>query len=542
MKKTSFKAVKHLPKKIRILMILVSLVCAGILITTIFNKVSAKTTSPKKQDESYVRTLILQKSNLEETVSATGNIESQDTSSVTSNVEAAIQDVFVQVGDTVEEGDVICTLDSSELQKKIEKARESQSTNKETNQTNYDNALAAKDTAWNNYNSQKTTTDNAYAAYQKALSEYQVVENSITTQQNIFNSAQNNLQDKGITLNQKEGACLAKGYQSDCSDATSSTEYTEYTTAKNDYDLANQEFETAKTNLDQAKSNSNYQELYNAMTSTKSAYDTANSQLSKLQETFSSADAKVSETYKTLTSTTSSASDLNDLLEQLENYTLKAKSSGKVTSLNATIGSKASGTIATIQNTNSLKITFSIDEYDIQKIAVGMTARITSDAVDEELTGVVTQISPVATAGSQGSSSGFQVEVEITSSNSTLLIGMSAKVEILISSTDDVFTVPLDAIEEKEDGTSIIYVKNEKGEFVETEVTVGNKTDYYAEISGANIKEGIEVRASANEEEATVTDSNMNSFSESGGPAMSGNVIITESSGGAMPGGQGGRP
>lgn len=279
MKKTSFKAVKHLPKKIRILMILVSLVCAGILITTIFNKVSAKTTSPKKQDESYVRTLILQKSNLEETVSATGNIESQDTSSVTSNVEAAIQDVFVQVGDTVEEGDVICTLDSSELQKKIEKARESQSTNKETNQTNYDNALAAKDTAWNNYNSQKTTTDNAYTAYQKALSEYQVVENSITTQQNIFNSAQNNLQDKGITLNQKEGACLAKGYQSDCSDATSSTEYTEYTTAKNDYDLANQEFETAKTNLDQAKSNSNYQELYNAMTSTKSAYDTANSQL-----------------------------------------------------------------------------------------------------------------------------------------------------------------------------------------------------------------------------------------------------------------------
>lgn len=508
MNKINIKPIQHLPKKIRIIMVLVTLLCIGILSTNIYNKVFAKTKSNSKVQENYTRTIRLTKNSLEDTVSATGNIESQETSNVTSNVEATIKEVLVNVGDTVNEGDIICTLDSSELDKKIAKAKETQTTSKETNQTNYDNALAAKETAWSNFSKQQTITDSANVAYQAALSEYQTVENSITNQQNLYNSAESNLQTKGITLNQKEGACLGAGYTSDCSGAdTNSTLYTEYTQAKQEYDVANATYKEAQTNLENAKSNSNYQELHNTMTQAKSTYENAKSQLDKLAESFSSADAKVNETYKALNSSTSSSTDLEDLLEQLENYTLKAKSSGKVTSLNATVGSKASGTIATIQNTNSLKITFSIDEYDIQKVSVGMIARITSDAVDEELSGIVTQISPVATAGAQGSSSGFQVEVEITSSNSSLLIGMSAKVEILISSTDDVFTVPLDAIEEKDDGTSVIYVKNEAGEFIETQVTIGNKTDYYAEISGANIKEGLEVRASANEEEANVNES-----------------------------------
>ncbi|MEG0077546.1 efflux RND transporter periplasmic adaptor subunit [Anaerorhabdus sp.] len=542
MRKNRFKVIQQLPKKIRVLMILVSILCVGILGTTILNKVYAKQTQTIQLDENYVRTIFLGKGSLDETVSATGNIESQETSNVSATSEAEIQNVLVNVGDTVEEGDVICTLDSSDLQKKIDKARETQTTSKETNQTNYDNALAAKESAWNSLSTQKTTTDNYYTAYQKALSEYQVVESSINTQQNLFNTTESTLQTKGINLSQKEGACLAKGYLSDCSDSTSSNEYTEYITAKNEYDLAKQEYETAKNNLDQAKNNSNFQTLYNEMTSTKAAYENANSQLTKLSENFSTADAKVNETYKTLTSNSSSTTELNDLLEQLEDYTLKAKTSGKVTSLNATVGSKATGTIATIQNTNSLKIAFSIDEYDIQKISVGMSARITSDAVDEELTGTVTQISPTATAGSNGSSSGFQVEVEITSSNSDLLIGMSAKVEILISSTDDVFTVPLDAIEEKEDGTSVIYVKNDKGEFEAKEVTVGNKTDYLAEISGPNVEAGLEVRASAKEEEATVNDTDTNFSQEMSVPgAPSGGVIITESSG-DMPQERGNRP
>lgn len=539
MKKNKINVLTHLPRKIKIVMIFVCVICLVTLGFLVINKFNAKQVITTNA-EGYVRTITLSKSSLDETVSATGNIESQDTSSVSTNLEYAVKEIYVQVGDTVEEGDIICKLDTSEIEKKIEKAKETQSTSKETLQTNYDNAVNAKETAWTSFSTQRDLVSSLNSIYQNALSAFQVAESSVNTQQSLFNSADSTLQSMGLQLNSAESSCLASGHLSDCSDDTSTTEYTAYQSAKQNYDNAKNNYDTAKQNLENAKTNSNYQNLYTAMTTAKNNLDSANAQLTKYQETFSSADAKVSETYKSLNNSSTSSSELEDLYEQLEDCTLTAKSSGKVTSLNATVGSKVNGSVATIQNTNSLKIVVSVDEYDIQKIKEGLTARITSDAVDEELTGIVSQISPVATAGSQGTSSGFQVEIDVTSSNSSLLIGMSAKVEILISSVNDVFTVPLDAIETKEDGTSIIYVRNDTGEFIETAVTVGEKTDYYAEISGSNLSEGMVVRASANEEEATVTNNQQTNIQDKGG--MGGSFTITDSAGGAMPEGQPGGP
>lgn len=539
MKKNKINVLTHLPRKIKIVMIFVCVICLVTLGFLVINKLNAKQVITTNA-EGYVRTITLSKSSLDETVSATGNIESQDTSSVSTNLEYAVKEIYVQVGDTVEEGDIICKLDTSEIEKKIEKAKETQSTSKETLQTNYDNAINAKESAWTSFSTQRDLVSSLNSIYQNALSAFQIAESSVNTQQSLFNSADATLQSMGLQLNSAESSCLASGHLSDCSDDTSTTEYTTYQSAKQNYDNAKNNYDTAKQNFENAKTNSNYQNLYTAMTTAKNNLDSANAQLTKYQETFSSADAKVSETYKSLNNSSTSSSELEDLYEQLEDCTLTAKSSGKVTSLNATVGSKVNGSVATIQNTNSLKIVVSVDEYDIQKIKVGLTARITSDAVDEELTGIVSQISPVATAGSQGTSSGFQVEIDVTSSNSSLLIGMSAKVEILISSVNDVFTVPLDAIEKKEDGTSIIYVRNDTGEFIETAVTVGEKTDYYTEISGSNLSEGMVVRASANEEEATVTNNQQTNIQDKG--SMGGSFTITDSAGGAMPEGQPGGP
>ncbi|MEG2488366.1 HlyD family secretion protein [Anaerorhabdus sp.] len=427
MKKNKINVLTHLPRKIKIVMIFVCVICLMTLGFLVINKLNAKQVITTNA-EGYVRTITLSKSSLDETVSATGNIESQDTSSVSTNLEYAVKEIYVQVGDTVEEGDIICKLDTSEIEKKIEKAKETQSTSKETLQTNYDNAVNAKETAWTSFSTQRDLVSSLNSIYQNALSAFQVAESSVNTQQSLFNSADSTLQSMGLQLNSAESSCLASGHLSDCSDDTSTTEYTTYQSAKQNYDNAKNNYDTAKQNLENAKTNSNYQNLYTAMTTAKNNLDSANAQLTKYQETFSSADAKVSETYKSLNNSSTSSSELEDLYEQLEDCTLTAKSSGKVTSLNATVGSKVNGSVATIQNTNSLKIVVSVDEYDIQKIKEGLTARITSDAVDEELTGIVSQISPVATAGSQGTSSGFQVEIDVTSSNSSLLIGMSAKV------------------------------------------------------------------------------------------------------------------
>ena len=65
---------------------------------------------------SYVRTVTLQKGTLEDSISATGTVQSSDVSNVTTDLKYTVKTVDVQVGDSVEAGDVICTLDTSDLE------------------------------------------------------------------------------------------------------------------------------------------------------------------------------------------------------------------------------------------------------------------------------------------------------------------------------------------------------------------------------------------------------------------------------------------
>ncbi len=242
--------------------------------------------------------------------------------------------------------------------------------------------------------------------------------------------------------------------------------------------------------------------------------------------------------------------ELTDLQEQLEQCTLTAETSGKVTAVNATVGSMIEGAAATIQNTDSLKVAITIPEYDIESVQVGMTARITSDVTDKEVNGTLSQISPTATGGGSSSSS-FAAEVTVNDADSGLLIGTNAKVEIILSTTEDVFTVPLDAIGENEAGESVIYVQTgeEDGEpvFEEMTVTVGEQNDYYAQISSAELEEGMVVRAAADAEEAieelntsAMMPGEMSGIAPAGESGMQGPVVIAAPADGGAAGGAGG--
>ena len=61
---------------------------------------------------SYVRTVTLQKGTLDDSISASGTVEGSDVSNVTTDLKSTVKTVDVQVGDMVEAGDVICTLDT----------------------------------------------------------------------------------------------------------------------------------------------------------------------------------------------------------------------------------------------------------------------------------------------------------------------------------------------------------------------------------------------------------------------------------------------
>ena len=493
------------------------------------------------QGGSYVRTVTLQKGNLDDSISASGTVESSDVSNVTTDLKYTVKTVNVQVGDMVEAGDVICTLDTESLEKSIEKAKEALAdsmaqaektyqkaqeslaeaqTKTSEAKTDMDEAQSAKDDAWSAYDSAcskvssfQTEADDAAARQENALSTLNDAMAVTAQKQTAYNDAYGAWKtesDRQLAADYEPAEGDAEklaGLQTAMDNAQAQLDAANeaQTKAQESYDQTSLQAQEKQKALSDAQNTVGLTGLQTAYQQAQAAYEqaqTAYDQAVKNQETAQETCDNALESYNK----SGESDELADLQEQLEQCTLTAETSGKVTAVNATVGSMIEGAAATIQNTESLKVAITIPEYDIESVKVGMTARITSDVTDREVNGTLSQISPTATGGGSSSSS-FAAEVTVDDADSGLLIGTNAKVEIILSTTEDVFTVPLDAIGENEAGESVIYVQTgeENGEpvFEEMAVTVGEENDYYAQISGAELEEGLVVRASADTDEAT---------------------------------------
>lgn len=509
---------------------------------------------------SYVRTVTLQKGTLEDSISATGTVQSSDVSNVTTDLKYTVKTVNVQVGDSVEEGDVICTLDTSELEESIRKLQESLADAKAEAQKQYEKAQAslteAEENVKSTYDDMKEAEDerdSAKSAYETAAAavkgyqaEVDAANADLLTKLNARQAALDAYTAAGGTVDENGDPVTSATSEAASTAADLSALADALVKANGEYKSAEQTLKTAEANLQTAQSASNYTALSSAYTQAQTAYEQAKTTYENAVKTSETAEESRDTALENYNKAGES-DELEELQSQLEKCTLKAETSGKVTAVNATVGSAIDGAAATIQDTDSLKISITIAEYDIDSVSEGMHAVITSDVIDGEINGTLTQISPTASGGGSSSST-FSAEVTVDDENSGLLIGTNAKVQIIQSTTEDVFTVPLDAIEEKEDGTSVIYVQSgeENGEpvFEEVQVVVGATNDYYAEVSGVDLEEGMIVRASASLEEATEEVGGSSDMMMMGGGEV---VIAAPADGGAaMPSGGGnmggGRP
>lgn len=508
---------------------------------------------------SYVRTVTLQKGTLEDSISATGTVQSSDVSNVTTDLKYTVKTVNVQVGDSVEEGDVICTLDTSELEESIQKLQESLADAKAEAQKQYEKAQAslteAEENVKSTYDDMKEAEDerdsvkSAYETAAAAVKGYQAEVDAanadLLTKLNARQAALDAYTAAGGTVDENGDPVTSATSEAASTAADLSALAEALVKANGEYKSAEQTLKTAEANLQTAQSASNYTSLSSAYNQAQSAYEQAKTTYENAVKTSETAEESRDAALESYNKAGES-DELEELQSQLEKCTLKAETSGKVTAVNATVGSAIDGAAATIQDTDSLKISITIAEYDIDSVSEGMHAVITSDVIDGEINGTLTQISPTASGGGSSSST-FSAEVTVDDENSGLLIGTNAKVQIIQSTTEDVFTVPLDAIEEKEDGTSVIYVQSgeENGEpvFEEVQVVVGATNDYYAEVSGVDLEEGMIVRASASLEEATEEVTTPSDMMMGGGEVV---IAAPADDGGAMPSGGGnmggGRP
>ena len=476
-----------------------------------------------------VRTTRLEKTTLSESITVTGTVESGSVANVTTSLSYPVKEIFVQVGDTVSEGDVICTLDSSDLEEQLAKWQEALAESRETAQKNYDKAVES----YNSAAAKQTEAYNAYASAASALetarnTEYLNAANSVSSYQSAYDAALTAEQEAGAALNNANTALSAAQAACDAAQAALDADSANpelqaardnaaaLTAAQNtaaaaqsDYTAKSAARQAAEDALKTAKANSGYDALYQAYAAADQAWLQARSTYETATETLRQAKENMETAAENLENAGTS-DEIEELEEQIADCTITAGASGTITTLNATVGSAAGGgtsntALAVIQNTDDLKVSITIDEDDIKSVAVGQQAIIKSDATgDTEIAGTVSQLS--LTSGSTGStqggtgSSGFGAEVTVTGKDSGLLIGLSAKVEIILSQVTDVYAVPYDAVGTDENGGSVVYARSGgETEFTAIPVETGMETDYYIEISGEGLSDGMEVKTSAND-------------------------------------------
>ena len=125
----------------------------------------------------------------------------------------------------------------------------------------------------------------------------------------------------------------------------------------------------------------------------------------------------------------------------------------------------------TPQDTVTMEIT--VDEQDIRALQVGMTAQVRIDALGgEKYTAQITQIGNTGT--NNGGSSKFTVELTMERAGD-MLAGMTATATIVLSTADEVLTVPADALVEQGNQTLVYTGYDEQKQLLldPVAVTVG---------------------------------------------------------------------
>ena len=503
---------------------IVLLLAIIIVVVSLMRKGKASSTDTVAE-EAY-QTTPLEKQDVTKEIGLSGTLDSAHSESVSSTLEGVkVKEVCVQVGDTVNEGDVLFRFDSSEIEQKLEAAKKALANEQATkaaeiasNERNYADAQTTQnveagrsDQAVNQaadaYNAAVSSKTTAESAYQSAVSDRKSQEKAV---KKAKEAAANAKKDEKSAKKSLEEAQKSGDEQSAASAQAA------YDAAASQKKQADKSLENAQTALTSLKA-----EEVERQSQVTSATDAVNSASSSLQQAQNDRDdskrnnaKNVADSKDTLdnarrsnSADSQSGQDVKNYEDQLEQCTVKAASSGVITSVGAKVGDTYNnGVLATIQDEKNYVVTAMVDQYDISDITKDMKALIKTDTTgEEEMNGTVTFVSPVPASvaarsdnsdSSSGSSSnggnGYEIRITVDNPSERLRIGMTAKVTLIQEEAKNVFAVPDDCISEDEDGNSAIQIL-ENGEPRSITVTTGLKTDYYTEISSDELTEGMNV-------------------------------------------------
>ncbi|MCD8196292.1 MAG: efflux RND transporter periplasmic adaptor subunit [Lachnospiraceae bacterium] len=406
-----------------------------------------------------------------------GTVSPQEEIYVIPMVSGTVTAVYCEVGDTVEEGETLFTIDDEAYQLQLASAQASYeyaaagvtaATGGSRDLSNYQTEMSIRDLAVSLADTEDTLEDleDAYDEVKETIS-------TLTTQQAAA-------QATVTSLTEQIGA--AKSALAAISDTTSEaykTAAAELSALQSQLTVAQTQLDTVTASLTSAQSSKST--LKASIESAKDGVETVEESLTQAQEAYSITQNEIyPETDATYDAQLSQAALVIDSAQLYIDYcTVTAPISGTVEAVNVIENNIATSSSAavTISNKESMTVSFSVTEDAKNTLQIG--DHVTVERNGATYDGTITEIATAAT------SSLFTIKAAVADTGDELPTGVSVKVYATTQESNNSIIIPYDALYFSA-GDAYVYCV-EDGVLVKTAVTVGLMSD-----TEAVIEEGLD--------------------------------------------------
>lgn len=423
-----------------------------------------------------VTTTEVLKGDIEETVSTSGMVASEETKVYFSQINGTIGTLNVKKGDAVESGSklLVFDLDDAEMTKKQADLQA------QANEGSYRNSVQRA------YENQGKLSE--------ANTNLAVLEQQIADEENYIKELQSELDElqTGLSAYYNQAATNISIYaiqlEADLEKAVSEKNQKEVDRLKKEIENNSIAAQNVSYELGQLANDSRVKELQDRITEEQDKLADYQEYKAEMENQKASSESGVLNTHQ------KSELDANYEIANLTageadkdyNYATEgvvADFNGIVTEVNAVEGATVvEGTsLLTLANSDKVKVDIAVTKYDLEKLAVGQKATINVSGHDYE--GEIVKIDRMATTNNSGTAV-VGAEVRINNPDEYIYLGIEAKVEIHTQSASQILVLPVECVNADKEGDFVYVVEN--GIVVKKNVTTGISSDTYIEI-----KEGV---------------------------------------------------
>lgn len=424
------------------------------------------------------------------TITASGSVQLDDEIEVYAEGETnIIKTILVEEGDTVKSSDLLVEYDVEDKQEELE--NNIRDTKREIENANLSlESMTAKAT-----DTEITKLKSAITAKEKSLQDaktsYDSYSTKIIQQKNTFENAEQDVIDAEKELSDIKALMGVGG-------ATQS----EYDTAVTNLDKVNKTLAEAKQSYNDLLTEQNNAKLSittaeNDIVDAENAYNDALTPLNSESEKIQYEQQKLA-----LQGLQDKLADYQQDLSELV-YTTSSTVNGKVTEVCVDEGTytEENTVILKVADFSKLIVNASIEEYDAPLVAVGQSVIMTSDGLEgKEYTGTVTRVNDSAedTSTVMGTESTVPIEISVDNPDGILKPGYNLDLEITVVDKQDVLAITSGAIQtDGKTNTKYVYAVD-CGTVIKKDVTTGEVGDTVTEIL-TGLNEGDEIIISVND-------------------------------------------